>query len=988
MAETENIARPIRILSLDGSDVYRAMHRIDGERGITVKDKRGKLDTARFRGFLDLSLDTDRIKSIYSEHKELPGSFRVGKEFTTSVVNVSFDYSVKQFFNKGRNLFVRDGYDVSWDDLEDHVCISEIDGEQRLLAIEVAPEGKRASNSYAEVGEPVSDELLGKFFFYDSEKRQYRVKRKKDGTETLVSAKENKRKIREWLYENGFDIDGVHYVRYKRSAGSSREGHCLFIAEPLYAEMMRWSSCGLDADTVNDQASWQAYISLTLSSIEKKIHIPRQSILLIKDQVSRFRDKVIRVYEDENGLAASHEEVEIENTVWDGEALLDRSVFEDNGYGTKGMMLLRNRFFKTCAFNTDLQKWFKDNGITRLSQLNGFHSSVARSIKDIKLVITESSLKYLKFKPEGVGIGAWFEKWLDNVYVSKEQSLFGVVKTDKATGPMGNRMVKTNYQLLNTLALTREDSAEILKNSMDFLHGMQKDPMLLRYHVNLFVSDKEDVDEAGVTSENYRQRLISDVMRRTDNFEGTLFYRNYRTELCKSFKERLKHGRILIDGGYHTLLGNGMEFLRAVIDKNYTVDEPLALADGEIYTPRFADGEQLLCERSPHITMGNLLVVKNKYVEDIEKYFNLGASKAIVCVNAIKSNLQQRLNGCDYDSDAMLITNEPTILRVAAANYSAFPVPYCDVKPGGKQTYTTSACDLAALDVQISENRIGEIVNLSQFLNSLYWDGISNGEDEEVLAALYRDICKLAVLSGMEIDKAKRLYPVSAAGALLELRGRKDDYKRSHGDKIPEFFAYITENETEGVADQSAKLNTAMSFIYDAVEADAERAPRSKTVQYTELFELNSEKGDPTGAYGKRRDSILKFVKEKQSEIRRLNFIGRRKNRAERLMAIMEADALFDECKERIAKTADDKVYGLLLRELDIGEASAKGISACNALLFATMAYANGGYLMKKLKKPEKEMLDLVHKDDAVCDGTESIRMIFGHPHVEKKRKR
>ncbi|MBR2293399.1 MAG: hypothetical protein IKA44_03725 [Clostridia bacterium] len=29
----------------------------------------------------------------------------------------------------------------------------------------------------------------------------------------------------------GFDIDGIHYVRYKRSAGSSRDGRCLFIAE-------------------------------------------------------------------------------------------------------------------------------------------------------------------------------------------------------------------------------------------------------------------------------------------------------------------------------------------------------------------------------------------------------------------------------------------------------------------------------------------------------------------------------------------------------------------------------------------------------------------------------------------------------------------------------------------------------------------------------------------------------------------------------------
>ena len=36
--------------------------------------------------------------------------------------------------------------------------------------------------------------------------------------------------IRERLYYEGFEIDGVRYVRYKRSAGASRDGRCLFIA--------------------------------------------------------------------------------------------------------------------------------------------------------------------------------------------------------------------------------------------------------------------------------------------------------------------------------------------------------------------------------------------------------------------------------------------------------------------------------------------------------------------------------------------------------------------------------------------------------------------------------------------------------------------------------------------------------------------------------------------------------------------------------------
>ena len=163
--------------------------------------------------------------------------------------------------------------------------------------------------------------------------------------------------------------------------------------------MMAGSSCGLSADGVADQASWQAYIALTLSSIESTIKLPKKSILIIRDRASRFKADAVCVKEtDAHDLRAEEEETEIENVIWDGEALLETEVFNENGYGNHGMMLLRNRFFKTCAFNTNLQDWFFDNDIEYVSQLAGY--TTARDIKDIKLVITESSVKYLKFMPK------------------------------------------------------------------------------------------------------------------------------------------------------------------------------------------------------------------------------------------------------------------------------------------------------------------------------------------------------------------------------------------------------------------------------------------------------------------------------------------------------------------------------------------------------------------------------------------------------------
>ncbi|MBO5024508.1 MAG: hypothetical protein J6D11_09450, partial [Clostridia bacterium] len=120
---------------------------------------------------------------------------------------------------------------------------------------------------------------------------------------------------------------------------------------------------------------------------------------------------------------------------------MDISVFEDNELEDKGMALLRNRFFKSCAFCTRLQNWFKDNDITQIRQLGGY--TTARKVSDIKLVITESSLKYLKFVPKGKFLEEGFRTWLDNVYEGKDTSAFGVVKTDRLPSNMGGAMTYT-----------------------------------------------------------------------------------------------------------------------------------------------------------------------------------------------------------------------------------------------------------------------------------------------------------------------------------------------------------------------------------------------------------------------------------------------------------------------------------------------------------------------------------------------------------------
>ena len=88
--------------------------------------------------------------------------------------------------------------------------------------------------------------------------------------------------------------------------------------------------------------------------------------------------------------------------------------------------------------------------------------------------------------------------------------------------------------------------------------------------------------------------------------------------------------------------------------------------------------------------------------------------------------------------------------------------------------------DKADLDVKTSVNKIGEIINLSQQLNSLMWDRISKGASVESCMELYYDICKLAVLSNIEIDRAKREFTINST---TEINILKRKYKITDDEK-------------------------------------------------------------------------------------------------------------------------------------------------------------------------------------------------------------
>lgn len=666
--------------------------------------------------------------------------------------------------------------------------IMQIEAKDIVSGIEIK-EGnfKRYKGSLDYSLEAIKIDELDKTTFYQAKDKQYsnsvisvkfKYSVKNENGKIIKKTKE----LREDLYENGFDIDfidkagekdTIHYVRFKRSSGSSRVGKCLFIREDLYEPMMMWSYIDIchDFGIPIDLASIEAYISLTTSSIiDTMDDIKKENILIIDEFESEVKERAMatEIIVDDKGKDRLHTEakdITIYNNIWDGQALLCKSVFNKErarnsktySYKDKGMLLVRNRFFKGACFNTCIQKFFKDAGITKIEELNGI--TLAKDIKDIKLICTKSCIKYDKFGN--------MKNWLNTL-----EERWGIVKYDKPTHHIMGRYVSTHYQLLQTVLFNRDETLQFLEATMKYLDKVINDTRVMRNHLKMKVN-KEDIE---IDDINATDEMIMTMLGLTDEFSKTQMYRDFRDDVKDSFIKNIKKGHVLIEGNYSVLFGNGFEMLKATIkDKNnkYYFNGKSVLNAGEIHSNNFKYGVDLLGCRSPHVTFGNLLIAKNVKCEELDTYFNL--SRQILCVNSIGENLLERLSSCDFDSDQILLSSSEQLICKVKENYNKFLVPTSLVK-AEKVPRENTAKDKCDLDVKTSVNKIGEIINTSQILNTYLADKISKGADidSKEIQDLYADISQLGVMSCIEIDKSKKEFSVNN---VLELRELNKKYK-------------------------------------------------------------------------------------------------------------------------------------------------------------------------------------------------------------------
>ena len=595
--------------------------------------------------------------------------------------------------------------------------------------------------------------------------------------------KYTKDEIRKDFYVNGVPIrytrkdkksgeqisETIRYKMLYRNASKAKIGQSVFLNEKLYDAADDWITMGLRHKLPHDKAKiveLSAYAPLVTSSIVDRFHMSLDDILILDEEESAFRttadiiksadyetlETVLDEEETEkarqnainkgkldiNGepiyrkkykkqkcirkrCVVSREETDVVNAVWDGMALIEASFSPGSN---NGMVLLRNHFFKACAFKANIQDFLKDYCTEHGIDYNTFtiKDIFGRDVlaKNIKLITNKDACKWWKFIDVMGGTKeSAYLYWRDRV--EADGSIWGVVKQDHPSKLGDNHEIQQlSYQMINSLPCSPEDIERIVNGSVLYVMQLKKN------------NDEFEKFLRKNANEVNHYEMLADLYRWNHDFANSKMWKVDKSSIIASYVHKLRKGKITVPGDNLTVCGNPYALLLYAVGEDWEADPTLRPAEGVIqcYTTRFEDGEYLCGIRSPHNSPSNTGYFKNVRHPLMEKYMDF--SPNIIAVNCIHTDVQARLNGMDFDADSMLVTNQPEMVKAARISYRDFPTAINAIGQSNK-TYKNEMSEYAKMDSMANQAQmgIGLSSNLAQLALSYLWTKRAHNEYDE-----------------------------------------------------------------------------------------------------------------------------------------------------------------------------------------------------------------------------------------------------------------
>lgn len=607
--------------------------------------------------------------------------------------------------------------------------------------------------------------------------------------------KHSKEEIRNIFYNDGVNVEYitrkkngdvikreiVHYKMLYRSTGKAKKGSCIFICDRLYKKAIKFLYMGIKLPKKNSPiVEVSAYAPLISSAIVGKIKINPKNILILKDIDRYFETEVVAVKTDEfKQCYAEHvKKYKLKNTLFDGQALIDSSIFPEWG---NGYILLRHHFCKMAAFNTNIQQFFKDyfgdeyQSATVKDMFGNEHY-----VKDVELITTDNAMKWLKFDVS-------YEYWCEKVY--ENNCMFGIVKTAHES-KLGD-VQRMSYQMVN--CLDESIMENVVKESVDYINKLkQDDDEFLKYL------------EKNKNFSNDYEVLIA-LCKQNYDFTRSSYFRRRKEYIIKNYVLNMKSGKIIQNAENLVVVGSPYAMLLYAATGNENSvddDDTFFIEDGTIqcYTERFNSGEYLAFFRSPFNSQNNLSYLHNTYHKKLEKYFNLG--RQCIAINMNGTDAQDRNNGMDMDSDSGYTTNQKDIVEHARKCYADSPT-IVNLIPRDSKKYNKTMDDYALIDNNLANSQLD--IGLSSNLAQIARTYSCNFNDVKYIDY----VCILSVLAQVAIDNAKRRFDINLSDEIKRIQNDLNIKENLY----PSFWSLIKKNFNK--SNINDKLSCPMNYLYN-----------------------------------------------------------------------------------------------------------------------------------------------------------------------------
>lgn len=621
----------------------------------------------------------------------------------------------------------------------------------------------------------------------------------------------NKKKVRKLIYTSNVLIDGILYKFYKRGASKARTANVIFCKAEYCDELLKPSLLGLKFKDGKfyDVTSKEAYTSLIMSRIIGKINITKDQILIINDLNSpSFKAKQTKTIMNEDGKVIQKEdEFDVENNMTDGEGLADESIFLENKFLNEATCaLLRNDFLKSNALRTKLQEYYKKifgENYENAKVWDMFRGWIPA--KSIRLVITPSSCKYLKFFDQfKTNDNSEFEAkrdcyldWLERI-----PNDFGVVKTDHVGNyEYSNRL---SYQMWNSMNLSREDVAEILKDELDYFKLLKDNTLVGSDELKKLNATKKAEEREKRNEMSYFLKYINDtdeeldlktidmlsaLLNKNSDFRFTTKFKDWKNEQLQDYIENLRLGKVRIQNSiYAIMISCPYEMLVSTIKEDNKIDSCI-MTGWECYNPHYAEGTELIAIRNPQINEGNICNLTNKYHEEFQWFGyqvdGIHKHDFVTFVNTWDCDIMNRGQGMDFDIDTMYFSDMELLVRKSkeAQQYST---PVNGIK-GKSELREYSEKSLSDLDNYLggSTMSIGKIVNKSAIFNAYMYHEINTKKHNyDYIKNCYKASSTLSSCSQIAIDMAKKSF-IDSDGKPLSLTKIMNQLNKTTYGNIP-----------------------------------------------------------------------------------------------------------------------------------------------------------------------------------------------------------